>query len=161
LRSTLSVLTPPLKVGVAPTTEPLLDAIVTLWDKDETLVKAIVTLPADADSDVVLYLSAPLGSAASVSVPAIAEDAELAALLTAELADELTDEAADEATELAEELIDEAAEDAADAIELLALDPPHPVSAVSARRRPAVRSRFMCIPLFGTCVFYRTRRLTG
>lgn len=142
----MRVLIPPWNVGVAPMTEPLLEATVTLCATGEALVKAIVTLPDDAESDVVLYLSAPLGSAESVTAPPTAEDTELAALLTAELTDELPDESADEATDEADELTDEAADEAAEAIELLALDdPPQPASAVSPRRRAGIRRRLICI----------------
>jgi hypothetical protein len=112
----------------------------------ELFVKLIVTLPEDAVSDVVLYLSAPLGSAARLNPPPTAEDTELAALLTAELTDELPDESPDETAEEAEELTDEAADEAAEATELLALeDPPQPASAVSPRIRPGIKTRLICI----------------
>lgn len=145
LRFTLNVLLPPWNVGVAPTTEPLLEAIVRLCATGELFVKSTVTLPADADSDEVSNLSAPLGSAASFNVPPAT--AELAALLTAELADELTLLAAEVAAELTDELIDDAADEAADDIELLALDPPQPATAIGASTRMAVRRRLISISL--------------
>lgn len=49
-----SVLLPPWKVGVAPTTEPEDDSTVTLCDSGELLAKSIETLPALALSDLVL-----------------------------------------------------------------------------------------------------------
>ncbi len=147
LRFSERVFVPPENVGVAPTTDPLLEAIVTLCISGDMFVKAIVTLPDDAVSDVVLYLSAPLGSAESFNAPPVtAEDTELAALLTAEVAEELTDEAPDEAAELTEELADEAADEMA----LLALeDPPQPASPVSARSRPGISRRLICISFVG------------
>jgi hypothetical protein len=56
---------PPLNVGVAPTTEPPLLAIVKLWGSEEAFVNLTVTLPALAVSDEFANLRAPLGSAAS------------------------------------------------------------------------------------------------
>ncbi len=43
--------------AVAPTTLPLLDAIVTLWLTGEALLKSIVTLPADEVTEVLSNFS--------------------------------------------------------------------------------------------------------
>lgn len=50
---------------------PLVDAIVTLCGRGESFEKSIVTFPAFAASDVVLYANRPLGLAASFSAPAV------------------------------------------------------------------------------------------
>jgi hypothetical protein len=63
-RFTVRVLLPPWKVGVAPTTGPLVPCwIVMLCISGDMLVKTIVTLPAFALSELFVYFNAPLGSA--------------------------------------------------------------------------------------------------
>ena len=69
------VLVEPWNVGVAPTTVPEDEAIVRLCARGAMLLKAIVTAPALAVSEVVLYFSWPSGSAASARAcppPAVA-----------------------------------------------------------------------------------------
>jgi hypothetical protein len=63
----VSVLDPPWKVGVAPTTAPEAEATVMLCSSGDMFVKAIETLPAFALSELDVYFSWPEGSAASVS----------------------------------------------------------------------------------------------
>jgi hypothetical protein len=115
LSVTVSVLLPPLNVGVAPTVGPLVPCwIVKLWATCEEFVKLIVTLPALADSEDFVNFSAPLGSADCVSAappPPAAEDAEDADVDVAGLA-ELELAAPPE--------LDVAAE-----LDELLLDPPH------------------------------------
>lgn len=65
----MSVLEPPVKVGVAPTTEPLEPATVRLCPSGALLAKLIVTVPALALSVVLENLSWPDGSALTASGP--------------------------------------------------------------------------------------------
>ncbi len=66
---TEKVFEPPWKVGLAPTTAPEDEAMVTLCASEAALAKAIETVPALALSEVVLYFSWPSGSAERLSVP--------------------------------------------------------------------------------------------
>jgi hypothetical protein len=66
-----SVFDDPWNVGVAPSTLPLVDATVRLWGRGEWFVNSIVTPPAFAVRDLVLYDNCPLGFASSVSGPVI------------------------------------------------------------------------------------------
>jgi 3-phenylpropionate/trans-cinnamate dioxygenase ferredoxin reductase component len=69
---TVSFLLPPWKVGVAPTSGPLVPCwSVRLWATDEEFVKSIVTFPALAVSVLLVNFSAPLGSAPSEIVVAV------------------------------------------------------------------------------------------
>ena len=115
MRVTVKVLVPPpLKVGVAPTTAPLVPCwIVMLCGSIEAFVKLTVTLPAFALSDDLVNLSAPLGSADWVRVLPPPPPAG-AALLEAELAAEVA----------ALAVVDVAGEEAG-ALLLLLLEPPH------------------------------------
>jgi len=127
LRLAVSVLLPPENVGVWPTTAPLLEAIVTLCPTGDWLVKSIVTFPDLALSEVVSYLSAPLGLAASLSeLPAPPEDGAAALVL---------------------EDVGAAAADDVELDELL--EPPQPASARTAANAPAGRRSFVfMVPLF-------------
>lgn len=119
-RLSVSALVPPWKVGVAPRTLPLGEAIVTLCATGELLVNWTVTLPAFALNDFVLYLSVPLGSAES---------------FTAALGD--ADDAGVEADAL------ELVEGADDAL-LLELDElPHPESTIAPSRRTEMKRRLI------------------
>ena len=76
LRVSFRVLVPPMKVGVAPSTGPLVPCwTVRLWASGELLVKLIVTVPAFARSVLLVNFKAPDGSAAIASeLLALAED---------------------------------------------------------------------------------------
>jgi hypothetical protein len=126
LSETVTDLLEPVIVGVAPSTAPLLDAIVTLCGTGELFVKSIVTEPAFAVSELVSYFSAPLGSAASLSVPPPAG------------ADADEDEALLEDEDEGDELLALLALMLEELLEL-----PQPASATSADRRPAVQRRFI------------------
>lgn len=63
-----NVFEPPWNVGVAPTTAPEEDATVTLCDSGAMFVKSIVTAPAFALNEVVLYFSCPSLFAARLRV---------------------------------------------------------------------------------------------
>jgi hypothetical protein len=102
LRLTERLFEPPEKVGVAPTTAPEADAMVTLWGRGDAFVNAIETWPALAVSEVVSNFNRPAGLAVRLSVCAaplvagagVEELAELGAVgvgaaLVAEEADEL------------------------------------------------------------------------
>ena len=68
LSVSVSVLLPPLNVGVAPSSLPPAVVTVTLCGSGALFVRSIETLPAlGAVSDVVSYFSCPDGSAASAS----------------------------------------------------------------------------------------------
>jgi hypothetical protein len=68
LRSTETVLLPPVKVGVAPTWDPLGPWMVMLWGSEDAFVNLIVSLPALAVSELLVNFSCPVGSAAWVIV---------------------------------------------------------------------------------------------
>lgn len=73
LRLSVSVFVPPMNVGVAPITGPVVPfRTVTLCASGALLVNAILTVPAFAVSDVLVNFSAPPGFAASASVPVAA-----------------------------------------------------------------------------------------
>ena len=68
LSLSVSVLVPPMNVGVAPTTEPLVPCCtVKLWASGELLVKLIVTVPAFAVSVLLVNFKCTDGSAETVS----------------------------------------------------------------------------------------------
>jgi hypothetical protein len=114
LSVTLSVLVPPVNVGVAPTTAPLVPSwIVRLCASGEALVKLIVTVPAFAVSVLFVNLSWPLGSAAIDCEPPAAPLAALVLVLVA--------------VDGAVEVVLAAALDAV-VLLLLLLDPPHAAS---------------------------------
>ena len=123
LRVTLSVLVPPLNVGVAPTVFPLVPCwIVMLWATDDMLAKWIVTLPALADSESFVNLSCPVGLAASLSV--LEPPPPPLALAPPELVDDV-------------ELVDEAGAD--DEVLLLLLELPQ--AATPTARAATLRAR--------------------
>jgi hypothetical protein len=123
----VNVLAPPRKVGVAPSTAPLPVAIVTLWGSDEAFVKSIVTVPAFAARNVLLYFRIPLALAASLMLPRVT-------LIFAGFEEVLPD------------VVAACVPPVDDVVPLGRTDPPQPTSAVSANRTPAVKIRAMCKP---------------
>ena len=107
-----SVLVPPMNVGVAPSTGPLVPCwTVKLWASGELLVKLIVTVPAFAVTELLVNFNAPDGSAAiETELLAAVDDG------AADVADVL-----DVAGELVAVLL---ADDVAAALLLLPLEPP-------------------------------------
>ena len=127
-RFTVRVLVPPWKVGVAPTTGPLVPCwIVMLCISGDMLVKMIATLPAFALSELFVNFSAPLGLAESVRALPLAGAGAGAGVAEA---DDVLDAADEEA-------------DVALAVVLLELELPH--AATPRKRTTTLRAMMGCL----------------